>query len=531
MPAVIQSIERAVELVQAGEASAVVTNPVNKAALYRSGFAFPGHTEFLAALRRREAPIAPVMMLVAKDLRVVPTTIHIPLKRRADHSHQGPDPLNDHDRPPPVSRRYFGSRSPRIAVTGLNPHAGEEGNMGREEIDIIVPAIEARAAQRPRPSPDRTPPTRCSMPRRAQAYDAAVAMYHDQALIPVKTLAFDDGVNVTLGLPFIRTSPDHGTAFALAGTGKASPAQPDRGAAPRRRHDVANRQDARVEHAGRPAAAPRCHPRVSAFPRDEEPRPEFPARSQSDPPHRPRRPVRSKARPSSKSAPAPAASPARCCSKARPASSPSRRTSAASLLLPTSPLLYPGRLEIIDADALEIDYRDLNLARARPHRRQPSLQRRHAASDRLAQDRALAALVRPPRAHVSARGRRAHRRQAADQGLRPAAVHRAMAHAHAHPVRHSGASLHPAPQGRFRSRRTRAAGHARASLAMSSVSRGSPPRPSARGARCCAPRSASSRPTARRLLASLGIEPTARAEELDVTDFCRIANALAAEPG
>jgi 4-hydroxythreonine-4-phosphate dehydrogenase len=219
-PAVRQSIEQAVALVLAGAASAVVTNPISKAVLYRAGFAFPGHTEFLAALAGR-APTDAVMMLVAADLKVVPVTIHIPL-------HQVPGALTQDlivQTLTTVARdlaRYFGLVRPRIAVTGLNPHAGEDGTMGHEEIDIIVPAIAAARAQ----GLDVTGPYPADTLFHAEArkgYDVAVAMYHDQALIPVKTLAFDTGVNVTLGLPFVRTSPDHGTAFALAGTGKASP--------------------------------------------------------------------------------------------------------------------------------------------------------------------------------------------------------------------------------------------------------------------------------------------------------------------
>lgn len=221
MPAVIQSIERAVELVQQGEVSAVVTNPVSKAALYRSGFAFPGHTEFLAALGRREAPIAPVMMLVAKDLRVVPTTIHIPLKHVPITLTQDLI-LSTIMTTAAGLKKYFALANPHIAVTGLNPHAGEDGNMGREEIDIIAPAIEKARRKGVTVTGPHSADTLFHTEAR-KAYNAVVAMYHDQALIPVKTLGFDEGVNVTLGLPFVRTSPDHGTAFTLAGTGNASP--------------------------------------------------------------------------------------------------------------------------------------------------------------------------------------------------------------------------------------------------------------------------------------------------------------------
>jgi 4-hydroxythreonine-4-phosphate dehydrogenase len=215
-----RSIEQAVALVRKGAANAVVTNPISKATLTRAGFGFPGHTEFLAALAGREATDA-VMMLVGGDLKVVPVTIHIPLKEVIGALTTARI-LKTLEITARDVARYFGRPRPRIAVTGLNPHAGEDGTMGREEIEIIVPAIEAARRQ----GLDVTGPYPADTLFHAEArktYDVAVAMYHDQALIPVKTLAFDTGVNVTLGLPFVRTSPDHGTAFPLAGTGKASP--------------------------------------------------------------------------------------------------------------------------------------------------------------------------------------------------------------------------------------------------------------------------------------------------------------------
>ena len=216
--AIQDSIERAVALVRAGEASAIVTNPISKAGLTRAGFAFPGHTEFLAHLA---GGARAVMMLASKDLRVVPVTIHLPLKEVPAALSEGLiiETLLTTARD---LARYFGMTRPRIAVTGLNPHAGEDGTLGREEIDIIIPAIAAARAQ----GLDVTGPHPADALFHESArkdYDVAVAMYHDQALIPFKTLAFDEGVNVTLGLPFVRTSPDHGTAFSLAGTGKASP--------------------------------------------------------------------------------------------------------------------------------------------------------------------------------------------------------------------------------------------------------------------------------------------------------------------
>jgi 4-hydroxythreonine-4-phosphate dehydrogenase len=219
-PAVQQSIEQAVALVRDGAASAVVTNPISKAVLTRAGFAFPGHTEFLAILAGLDTSDA-VMMLIGGGLKIVPVTIHIPLKEvtSALTTARIVETLLITARD---VARYFGVARPRIAVTGLNPHAGEDGTMGSEEIETILPAIEAARRQ----VLDVTGPHPADTLFHAEArktYDVAVAMYHDQALIPVKTLAFDTGVNVTLGLPFVRTSPDHGTAFALAGTGKASP--------------------------------------------------------------------------------------------------------------------------------------------------------------------------------------------------------------------------------------------------------------------------------------------------------------------
>jgi 4-hydroxythreonine-4-phosphate dehydrogenase len=221
-PLITRSIERAVALAEAGTARAVVTNPIAKSVLYGAGFAFPGHTEYLAALARPEGkPPHPVMMLVGPSLKAVPVTIHVPLK-------EVPGLLTRALIVKTVAttaeglRRYFGIARPRLAVSGLNPHAGEEGSMGREEADIIAPAIaDARALGLDATGPY---PADTMFHDAARAtYDAAICMYHDQALAPFKTLAFEEGVNVTLGLPFIRTSPDHGTAFALAGTGKASP--------------------------------------------------------------------------------------------------------------------------------------------------------------------------------------------------------------------------------------------------------------------------------------------------------------------
>ncbi|MGK2740022.1 4-hydroxythreonine-4-phosphate dehydrogenase PdxA [Tepidicaulis sp. LMO-SS28] len=217
-PAIIGSIEEAAALALSGKAGGVVTNPINKAVLYGAGFTHPGHTEFLAALTGGE----PVMMLASPLLRVVPLTIHTALsavpglitaaliqsKARIVHS---------------ALQRDFGIANPRLAVAGLNPHAGEGGTMGREDADIIAPALEALRSDG---MDIRGPLSADTMfHERARAtYDAALCMYHDQALIPIKTLDFDRGVNVTLGLPILRTSPDHGTAFDIAGKGIANPA-------------------------------------------------------------------------------------------------------------------------------------------------------------------------------------------------------------------------------------------------------------------------------------------------------------------
>jgi 4-hydroxythreonine-4-phosphate dehydrogenase len=220
--AVEQSIAQAVALTQQGSARAIVTNPVSKSMLYRAGFAFPGHTEYLAALAAGDGPpLLPVMMLASGPLKVVPVTIHIPLK-------EVPLALTKELILATIEitardlGRFFGLKQPRLAVSGLNPHAGEDGNLGREEIDIIEPAIEAARAKGLDITGPHPADTLFHAGARA-AYDAAICMYHDQALVPFKTLAFEEGVNVTLGLPFVRTSPDHGTAFAIAGTGRASP--------------------------------------------------------------------------------------------------------------------------------------------------------------------------------------------------------------------------------------------------------------------------------------------------------------------
>ncbi|MDB5367012.1 MAG: pdxA [Rhodospirillales bacterium] len=214
--AVISSIERAVRLTLKGETDAVVTNPIQKSALYAVGFRHPGHTEFLAEL----AGVRQVeMMLAVPELRVVPVTIHVSLKDAI--ALLSTDRIVEAARTTAASlQRDFGIAKPRLAIAGLNPHAGEGGAMGREEIEIVMPAIERLRVDGIDVSGPHPPDTMFASHARRR-YDAAICLYHDQALIPLKTLDFARGVNVTLGLPFVRTSPDHGTALDIAGTGKA----------------------------------------------------------------------------------------------------------------------------------------------------------------------------------------------------------------------------------------------------------------------------------------------------------------------
>ncbi len=222
-PAAIASIDRAVADVIGGLAAAVVTNPVAKSVLYKAGFSDPGHTEYLAKLSFEQTgnPAWPVMMLWSPEVAVVPVTIHVPLKEVPQRLTR--DLIFETGRV--VARDLaarFGIARPRLAVAGLNPHAGEDGTIGKEDSAIVAPAIERLVADG---IDARGPFAADSMFHEAarRTYDAALCMYHDQALIPIKTLAFDHAVNVTLGLPFVRTSPDHGTAFDIAGTGKADP--------------------------------------------------------------------------------------------------------------------------------------------------------------------------------------------------------------------------------------------------------------------------------------------------------------------
>ena len=217
--AVVASIERATDLAVRGLAGAVVTNPINKAALYDAGFAYPGHTEFLAALTG--AVGKQIMMLVSPALRVVPVTVHASLRRSIEMITS--ERIVAAARTTEAALRLeFGIATPRLAIAGLNPHAGEQGALGDEETTIIGPAIDELRSDGMDVSGPWPPDTMFTGSARAR-YDVAICMYHDQALIPLKTLDMTHGVNVTLGLPIVRTSPDHGTAYDIAGKGIADP--------------------------------------------------------------------------------------------------------------------------------------------------------------------------------------------------------------------------------------------------------------------------------------------------------------------
>jgi 4-hydroxythreonine-4-phosphate dehydrogenase len=217
---VISAIEEAVAFAKSGRAAGVVTNPIQKASLTAAGFPHPGHTEFLGELAGTGGP--PVMMLACPELRVVPVTVHEALAKAI--ARLNPALIIATTRIVAAAlKRDFGIVAPRLAIAGLNPHAGEAGTMGREEIDIIAPAIAALHAEgidARGPMPPDTMFTALARP----SYDAAICLYHDQALIPIKTIDMAGGVNVTLGLSIIRTSPDHGTALDIAGKGVADPA-------------------------------------------------------------------------------------------------------------------------------------------------------------------------------------------------------------------------------------------------------------------------------------------------------------------
>ncbi|WP_029042747.1 4-hydroxythreonine-4-phosphate dehydrogenase PdxA [Cucumibacter marinus] len=220
-PAVIEAIDRAVADCQSGAARALVTAPIQKSALYEAGFKHPGHTEYIAARCQGDdgERLMPVMMIAAGDFRSVPVTIHIPLMEvpwrltTALIASTGRIVAQD-------LRSRFGIENPRLAITGLNPHAGEGGALGAQDDDIVRPAIEQLRDEEIDVTGPMPADTAYAPAIRAN-FDAIIAMYHDQALAPIKAVAFDEAVNVTLGLPIIRTSPDHGTAIDLAGSGKA----------------------------------------------------------------------------------------------------------------------------------------------------------------------------------------------------------------------------------------------------------------------------------------------------------------------
>ena len=218
-PAVIAAIAEAVDLARAGRAAGVVTNPIQKSTLTAAGFRHPGHTEYLGEIAGTGIP--PVMMLASAELRVVPVTVHEALARAI--ARLTPDLIAETARiTARALREEFAIAQPRLAIAGLNPHAGEAGTMGREDIDIVAPAVamlRAEGINARGPMPPDTMFTALARP----TYDAAICLYHDQALIPIKTLDMAGGVNVTLGLSIVRTSPDHGTALDIAGTGRADP--------------------------------------------------------------------------------------------------------------------------------------------------------------------------------------------------------------------------------------------------------------------------------------------------------------------
>jgi 4-hydroxythreonine-4-phosphate dehydrogenase len=222
-PAVIEAIARAVGDVRSGAAAAVVTNPINKKALYDAGFRHPGHTEFLGTLSAAwtGSPGRPVMMLAGPLVKTVPVTIHIPL-RDVPEALSAALIIETARTVAAEMTKRFAMTAPRLAIAGLNPHAGEGGTLGDEDERIIRPAVEALIAEG---LGARGPmPADAMFHEAARAgYDVAICMYHDQALIPAKTLSFADTVNVTLGLAFVRTSPDHGTALDIAGSGRANP--------------------------------------------------------------------------------------------------------------------------------------------------------------------------------------------------------------------------------------------------------------------------------------------------------------------
>lgn len=220
--AIVESIRRASELCLTGSSGAVVTNPISKAVLYEAGFEFPGHTEYIADLcSQPEHPLQPVMMLVGGGLRVALATIHVPLMQVLEHLTEA-TLIETATITHAALKRDFGLSNPRLAFTGLNPHAGEDGKIGTEERDLINPVALA-LRERGIDITDARPADTVFHEALSGAYDAVIAMTHDQGLIPVKTLDMWGGVNTTLGLPIIRTSPDHGTAYDAAANGECRP--------------------------------------------------------------------------------------------------------------------------------------------------------------------------------------------------------------------------------------------------------------------------------------------------------------------
>ena len=283
-PAVIEAIEIAVKACQAGEAAAVVTAPIHKAVLAGAGFGYPGHTEYLAALTGAKRP---VMMLASNKLRVVPLIIHVPLARvpgliTAEKIIATGEVILA------ALVRDFGIARPRLAVAGLNPHAGEDGVLGGEEESVIAPAVSALKAKGFQVAGPLSADTLFHDEARRK-YDAVLTMYHDQGLIPIKTLSFWDGVNVTLGLPIVRTSPDHGTAFDIAGQGKADSRSMI--AAIRMAAEMADRRGGFFERDNGPAAHLRDRAVIAALrlTGEEITGPEFSSRPQPHPQDRPRR--------------------------------------------------------------------------------------------------------------------------------------------------------------------------------------------------------------------------------------------------
>jgi 4-hydroxythreonine-4-phosphate dehydrogenase len=220
--AALAAIRHGVDHVRSGRAAAIVTNPIAKSVLYRAGFRHPGHTEYLAELAADGGRTPqPVMMLWSPALAVVPVTIHLSVREALDALSTELIVSTARIAAADLKAR-FGLAHPRLVLSGLNPHAGEDGSLGREDIEIVAPAVEAlRNAGIDARGP--LPADTMFHAAARRGYDCAICMYHDQALIPIKTIAFEDAVNVTLGLPFVRTSPDHGTAFDIAGTGRANP--------------------------------------------------------------------------------------------------------------------------------------------------------------------------------------------------------------------------------------------------------------------------------------------------------------------